>query len=238
MPRNDRQYWYDADEARRRAAAARATRPRGGRWVDLDPPVRAESEDAGHGLADQYPSRRDLPRGLPQAEPPADLERRFGYGREHFYGDPFRGDAEPGRRHLYGELYGRRERDYAHRRLPLYREPTDWSPEERRSSGFEIESDFPEVEFEGPFSGVGPRGYRRSDERILDEVADRLAHNGEVDARDVRLKVDGGEVRLEGWVESRPLKFLVEDLAASVRGVIDVDNRLRVGSAPGPAAGD
>ena len=212
MPRNDRQYWYDSDEPRARgaraaAAGAAGSRPRRGRWVDLEPPAR--ERDAGHGVGDDYPRRRDLPRDLPR--------------------------AEPGRRHGYGELYGRRERDYGHRRRPLYGEPAEWRESETgeaRSAGFEVESDFPEVEAEGPFTGIGPRGYRRSDERILDDVAERLALNGEVDARDVRLAVNEGEVRLEGSVPSRSLKFMIEDLAASVRGVVDVDNRLRVGRAP------
>jgi hypothetical protein len=176
---------------------------------------RPELPDRGRGGAGgsisnrRHASGRDLPRDLPR--------------------------AEPGRRHGYGELYGRRERDYGHRRRPLYGEPAEWRESETgeaRSAGFEVESDFPEVEAEGPFTGIGPRGYRRSDERILDDVAERLALNGEVDARDVRLAVNEGEVRLEGSVPSRSLKFMIEDLAASVRGVVDVDNRLRVGRAP------
>ena len=80
----------------------------------------------------------------------------------------------------------------------------------------------------GPYSGRGPRGYRRSDERIHEEVAERLAQHGQIDASDIDVSVDNGEVTLEGTVDSRWVKRLAEDVADSVTGVTDVHNRLRV----------
>jgi hypothetical protein len=80
----------------------------------------------------------------------------------------------------------------------------------------------------GPFAGRGPRGYRRSDERINEEVSQSLTDHGEIDASDVDVSVDQGEVTLEGTVSSRYEKRLAEDLAADVSGVHDVHNRLRV----------
>jgi BON domain-containing protein len=79
----------------------------------------------------------------------------------------------------------------------------------------------------GPFSGRGPRGYRRSDERIQEDVSEALTQEGELDASEILVTVQGGEVTLEGTVPDRRSKRLAEDLADQ-RGVRDVHNRLRV----------
>lgn len=79
----------------------------------------------------------------------------------------------------------------------------------------------------GPFAGRGPRGYQRSDERIHEEVCDLLSQ-GFIDAGDVDVKVENGEVTLQGEVRQRDWKRLAEDMAADVRGVRDVHNELRV----------
>ncbi len=74
---------------------------------------------------------------------------------------------------------------------------------------------------------LGPKGYRRSDERIRDEVCERIGRSG-IDAREVEVTVDGGEVTLVGWVEHREDKRALEDLADDVFGVADVHNQLRL----------
>jgi len=78
-----------------------------------------------------------------------------------------------------------------------------------------------------PYQGRTPRGYTRADERIRDDVCDRLSH-GHFDPSDVSVTVSQGIVTIEGFVESRSEKFHVEEVAASVLGVKDVDNRLRL----------
>jgi hypothetical protein len=75
--------------------------------------------------------------------------------------------------------------------------------------------------------GRGPKGYRRSDERIHDDVCERIARAG-LDADDVEVKVENGEVTLTGSVHRREEKRWVEDLAEDVWGVQEVHNRLRV----------
>jgi osmotically-inducible protein OsmY len=80
----------------------------------------------------------------------------------------------------------------------------------------------------GPHVGRGPRGYRRSDERIRDDVCERLWDEGMVDASDVDVSVENGEVTLDGTVNSRFEKRLAENTAEAARGVTDVHNRLRV----------
>jgi hypothetical protein len=80
----------------------------------------------------------------------------------------------------------------------------------------------------GRYAGVGPRGYRRSDERIREEVIESLTIHPDIDASDIDVSVEGGEVTLRGTVDSRWIKRTAEDEAESVFGVTNVRNSLRV----------
>lgn len=80
----------------------------------------------------------------------------------------------------------------------------------------------------GPFSGRGPQDYRRSAAAIRDDVCERLTRHGHLDATNVRVQVEDGEVVLDGTVDSRLAKRMAEDVAESVSGVRDVHNRLRI----------
>jgi osmotically-inducible protein OsmY len=91
----------------------------------------------------------------------------------------------------------------------------------------------------GPYTGRGPRGYRRSDDRILEDVCERFTEHGQLDPSDVEVTVRGGEVVLSGTVATRTEKRLAEDIADLVFGVVEVHNRLRVqrsSDAPRPPA--
>jgi hypothetical protein len=90
----------------------------------------------------------------------------------------------------------------------------------------------------GEFYGRGPRGYTRSDDRIREDVCDRLSEHGGIDAADVEVKVDEGEVTLEGTVRSRRMKHDIENVASTVLGVKDVSNKLRIGRPEGQQAED
>jgi len=79
----------------------------------------------------------------------------------------------------------------------------------------------------GEHRGKGPKGYKRSDHRILEDVCDRLSDDDELDASQITVTVKDGEVTLEGTVTDRSAKSRAEDLAESVGGVRDVDNKLR-----------
>ena len=79
----------------------------------------------------------------------------------------------------------------------------------------------------GPYTGRGPRGYQRSDDRIREDVCDRLTRHGRLDATDIQVAVRSGEVTLEGIVDSREAKRLAEDVAESVDGVREVTNHLK-----------
>ena len=76
--------------------------------------------------------------------------------------------------------------------------------------------------------GKGPSGYTRSDERIREDVCDRLTDDPYVDASNIEVAVQGGEVTLAGHVDRREDKRRAEDIAESVLGVRDVQNQIRV----------
>lgn len=80
----------------------------------------------------------------------------------------------------------------------------------------------------GSFRGKGPKGYVRSDERIQEDVSDRLSDDDTLDASDIVVEVSGGEVTLSGYVDSRRAKRTAEDCADQCAGVIHVQNNLRV----------
>lgn len=80
----------------------------------------------------------------------------------------------------------------------------------------------------GPYTGRGPSGYKRSDERIMEDVNERLQQHGQVDASEISVAVSNGEVTLTGQVNSRMEKRMAEDAAESCPGVREVRNNLRV----------
>lgn len=91
----------------------------------------------------------------------------------------------------------------------------------------------------GPHRGKGPKGYARSDDRIKEDVSDRLTDDHSLDASDIEVSVASGEVTLNGLVASRQDKRLAEDLVEQISSVKHVQNNLRVkdGAAGGQSAG-
>jgi len=87
---------------------------------------------------------------------------------------------------------------------------------------------YPWEGYEGQFTGIGPRGYRRSDQRIEEDVCDELWADSHMDAHDVSAKVNDGVVTLSGTVPSRDMRRRAEDDANSVIGVSEVCNDLQV----------
>jgi osmotically-inducible protein OsmY len=76
--------------------------------------------------------------------------------------------------------------------------------------------------------GRGPKGYKRSDARIEEDVNDRLTDDPYLDASDVHVQVKDSEVTLSGTIRRREDKRRAEDLAELVLGVTHVQNNLRV----------
>lgn len=78
------------------------------------------------------------------------------------------------------------------------------------------------------FRGHGPKDYKRSDDRIREDVCDRLADADSVDARGISVEVSGGEVTLNGHVSSRQAKRVAEDTVEQCSGIQHVQNNLRI----------
>ena len=84
----------------------------------------------------------------------------------------------------------------------------------------------------GQHRGKGPKGYTRSDDRIKEDINDRLSDDVFIDASEIDVTVSKGEVTLTGTVETRSAKRRAEDIAEEVSGVKNVENRLRLASSP------
>jgi len=138
-------------------------------------------------------------------------------------------ESEPGRwtgsQHGMGSDEGR---------APFGRESSAFGTERaggfRRESGDESTSRWgrSRERQRGKFSGVGPMGYERSDERLHDEICDRLTEDGDIDASEIKVEVKNREVQLSGTVNDRTTKYNVEELVDDISGVKDIDNRIKV----------
>jgi hypothetical protein len=78
------------------------------------------------------------------------------------------------------------------------------------------------------YRGRGPKTYHRSDDRIHEDVCERLTDDWSVDASDIEVAVREGEVTLSGSVPSREQKWRAEDCVERVAGVREVINRIHV----------
>jgi osmotically-inducible protein OsmY len=158
--------------------------------------------------------------------------RERGYGGS-FGAGPSYGRGDDGR---YGSSdFGRGSREEYEDRNFLQRagdEIRSWFGDdeaERRR-----ERDFRGGEYGAPdYRGRGPKGYQRSDERIREDVNDRLTDDPHVDASDIEISVSGREVTLSGTVNSRFEKRRAEDIAEAVSGVANVQNNLHLRQALG-----
>lgn len=73
----------------------------------------------------------------------------------------------------------------------------------------------------------GPK-FTRNDQRIREDVCDRLTNADRIDASEVMVEVKDGVVTLLGTVPHRAMKHWIEDIAAETSGVKDVENKLNV----------
>lgn len=147
---------------------------------------------------------------------------------------------EPGEQR-YGGRYGRSE-DYARdqgygeqRREEGYGGGHDRTWMER--TGERVATWFGGGEVErshgGDHRGRGPKNYTRSDERIREDINDRLTEDPWLDASGIEVQVARCEVTLSGTVSRREDRRRAEDLAEQVSGVRHVQNDIRVDTAGG-----
>jgi len=74
----------------------------------------------------------------------------------------------------------------------------------------------------------GPKGYQRSDERLREDISERLMYAMEIDSSEVTITATDGRVTLDGTVPDRFMKHAIEDMVDECPGVQDIDNRIRV----------
>ncbi|WP_255592903.1 BON domain-containing protein [Bordetella sp. BOR01] len=82
---------------------------------------------------------------------------------------------------------------------------------------------------------ITPKGYVRSDERVREDLCERLSRSG-LDVSDVSVDVSDGTVTLEGTVPNRGTKHAIEDCADDCLGVSDIQNHIRVASHTHPGS--
>jgi hypothetical protein len=80
----------------------------------------------------------------------------------------------------------------------------------------------------GVYWGVGPKGYLRADIQIADEISQKMAARGDLDASGIEVDVRLGVVTLRGSVETVASWRLAEALCKGVIGVKEIHNDLEV----------
>jgi len=77
------------------------------------------------------------------------------------------------------------------------------------------------------YRGRGPKGYMRSDERIREDICERLSHDPELDASDIEVSVAAQEVTLSGTIADKEQRQQLEECVWDVPGVRFVQNNVR-----------
>lgn len=139
---------------------------------------------------------------------------------------------------MYSERRNVRPDDYSRRGSPHIRSF------EQRHAPYRAEHDVDDRSFGHIFSGErvrydndarmrghrgkSPKGYLRSDDRIREDLSERLTDDDSIDPTEISVAVKDGIVTLTGTVEQRWMKHHAEDIADACSGVKDVVNQLRV----------
>jgi len=132
------------------------------------------------------------------------------------------GDEEAARRRQFDEQRGGYGSFYSSHNRPNYGSSYGRSDYGSGYSGMSA------GQTSGLHVGRGPKGWKRGDERIMEDVCQRLTDHPGIDASDIEVKVDNGGVTLTGTVDDRRIKRMAEDTAEDVSGVTEVHNQLRV----------
>jgi osmotically-inducible protein OsmY len=229
--RMDRESEFRGDEYRRRSSGRDYEESRWpgesswgyGREYDERYPERPRY---GETRAFEGEGRPEITRSAREFHPETTRRYRETYGRG--FGWQPEGGYGQGAGYLYGLSPG--EQGFESR---AYRTPERWRTEpygtrelwrERYYGASRYLASVPR----GRFTGRGPKGYQRSDERIREDVSEELAFAGDIDASDIEVHVSNCIVTLDGEVESREEKRFAEDIAEAAPGVRDVHNNLRV----------
>jgi len=147
-------------------------------------------------------------------------------GREHFMGSEWGQNSEISKTNVY------RESDsYDNLNAKVINFDIDKRDDDLFSREYN-RSRFADSSFSEDFIGKGPKGYRRSDKRIYEDACESLFRNPTVDASDIEVKVEIGIVTLTGKVNGRTDKKEAEHCLEHIRGVIDIQNELKIVTEP------
>ena len=182
---------------------------------------------------ERYDEGRNWGREERSGEPNRGQWEWSGEGREHDWEREHRGGGQwlpRGERGMSGDwfadrggysgqdLFGTGSRGFG----------TTWGGSNRYAGGMGTYSGGMGAYGERGYTGRGPKGYQRADDRIREDVCERLTADPQVDASEIEVRVSNGEVTLTGLVDRREEKRMAEDLAEGISGVRDVHNQLRV----------
>jgi BON domain len=181
-------------------------------WIRLHPSI-------GTSTFPDYPDeplRRGSSRGaVPNGNPwkPENDDERPG-PRWTQPTDPAKGYTDPALRETDPDLENRPDREDG-----LRAEPTE-SP----STGRDVEAP-PEMPVRVAHIGTVSSS---KDESLADEIGERLAASKILEGESVGVDVHAGRVTLTGIVASAQARSEAEQIASSVRGVAEVENRIRL----------
>ncbi len=171
-----------------------------------------------------------------EAEQPSDLETEIegrnlgGYSEEGVFTDYVR----PGKRSLPEnesdeELHLGYQNETMFERAGFHIDPDmDFEEPPLREERTDLDAVLTRESYNGDHYGKGPKGYRRSDKRIEEDINERLTAHPGVDATDMEVRVVYGEVTISGRAYDKRSKRLAEDIAYLERGVQQVHNRIRI----------
>jgi hypothetical protein len=126
-----------------------------------------------------------------------------------------------------GSAYGRPSRSQGF---------TSGSGRERYGYGGQQQGD-PQNSWRGSDSGAGSsyarsrgnpfKGFKKSDQRLTEDLGEALMDDG-IDCGNVEVQIKDGVVTLTGEVNDRTDKYRIEQIAADMTGVSDVENQIRL----------
>lgn len=213
-PRDEPFQFGDTDRGPRGGSYRESGRQYGG--YDSPNPDRGGASGRGYGVDPRYGERLQSVQGgnFGRGDPYVD-EGRFGGSRHEGYG-------------LTGQRYGHEE-EFSSPGGPQM----NWEGRGQRHPQYDWPS---RGVHEGREQGLGgggstqrymPKGYKRSDARLQEDICERLSHSG-LDVSEVSVSVSEGQVTLEGTVSERYMKHAIEDRADDCMGVQGIENRIRV----------
>ncbi len=192
-------------------------------WQESRQENRQENRD-WRGEEDYDRTRRG-PMGTREMWGRAGERQRTSQGYDYDRGEwPGGGERWEGRQQ---ETYGR-ERNYGMQgNETRFGREGGWGPGEwNQETGRRRETQWGGTQ--GSFAGRGPRNFKRSDQRLEEDINEQLTRNPMIDASDIEVNVQNCEVTLRGHVDNREAKRTAEDVVESVFGVKDVNNQIKV----------